>query len=133
MKLNIAIGILRKKNFFLITSRPYPKNYHGYWEFPGGKVEKSEFLIEALYREIYEELSLRINLNKVIYFYSYKIKRGKIFYNLNFFLCFDWIGKIKPMEGQKFVWIKKKNFKNYKILKSNSRIILKLISFPHCH
>ena len=128
MNLDIAIGILRKKDFFLITSRPYPKSYHGYWEFPGGKVEKNEFLIEALYREIYEELSLKINLNKTVFFYSYKIKRGKNFYNLNFFLCFDWIGKIRPTESQNFVWIKKKNFKNYKILKSNSKIISKLIS-----
>ena len=33
----------------------------GFWELPGGKVEKGESLVDALSREILEELGVRIS------------------------------------------------------------------------
>ena len=50
--LDIVIGILFKNRKVLIASRPPSKKFAGYFEFPGGKVEKGEFLLEALYREV---------------------------------------------------------------------------------
>lgn len=38
--------------------------WDGYWEFPGGKIEEGETHEEALQREIFEELSLRISLGE---------------------------------------------------------------------
>lgn len=55
---NVAVGVLRKDNQVLITSRPDSKSYHGYWEFPGGKIEKDESIIGALIRELNEELGI---------------------------------------------------------------------------
>ena len=61
----------------MIASRPYNKSFGGFYEFPGGKVKKNEFLLEALKRELMEELSVRINVNKLIFLCSYQIKRGR--------------------------------------------------------
>ena len=60
----------------MITSRPYNKMFSGFYEFPGGKV-KNEFLLEALKRELMEELSLKINVNKLIFLCSYQVRRKK--------------------------------------------------------
>ena len=61
----------------MIASRPNNKSFAGFYEFPGGKVKKNEFLLEALKRELMEELSLRINVNKIIFLCSYQITREK--------------------------------------------------------
>lgn len=60
IKVVSAIIIDSNKNI-LSTQRGYGK-YEGYWEFPGGKVEKNENDYEALKREIKEELEIEINI-----------------------------------------------------------------------
>ncbi|HPV23190.1 MAG TPA: NUDIX domain-containing protein, partial [Casimicrobium sp.] len=44
----------------LFAQRPVGKAYAGYWEFPGGKIESGESVIEALIREIDEELGIQV-------------------------------------------------------------------------
>ncbi len=61
----VAVGILLKdQSFVLMGKRPSSKPYAGYWEFPGGKLEVNESITTALERELYEELGIRIALDK---------------------------------------------------------------------
>ncbi|BEI40238.1 NUDIX domain-containing protein [Polynucleobacter sp. HIN9] len=61
----VAVGILLKdQSFVLMGKRPSGKPYAGYWEFPGGKLEVNESITTALERELYEELGIRIDLDK---------------------------------------------------------------------
>ena len=50
------------------------------------RLKKRIFFLTALKRELYEELSIKINLNKVIFFKNYSIKREKKKLFLIFFL-----------------------------------------------
>ena len=79
----------------MIASRPSNKSFGGFYEFPGGKVKKNEFLSEALKRELMEELSVRINVNKLIFLCSYQITRKEKKIDLNFFSTNNWLGKIE--------------------------------------
>ena len=132
---DVVACILVKKNKILISSRPYPKIFHGYYEFPGGKILPGEFFIESLYRELKEELDLKINLKKVIFLTNYSIRIRKI--NLYFFYCTSWKGEIKAKEGQKFKWIKLSNMKQHNLLSSNQRLLKFIFSsrhlFPACY
>ena len=56
----VAVVIDPQSGKFLLGSRPEGKPYAGYWEFPGGKLEKGESVHEALVRELREELDLTI-------------------------------------------------------------------------
>lgn len=58
----VAVGILiRPDGDFLLTSRPPGKAYEGYWEFPGGKLEAGESVLQALVRELHEELGIVVD------------------------------------------------------------------------
>ena len=57
----VAVGVLiRSDGAFLLTSRPPGKAYAGYWEFPGGKLELGETVMQALERELQEEIGITI-------------------------------------------------------------------------
>tara|TARA_Y200000002_G_C22128274_1_gene433729 strand:+ start:73 stop:435 length:363 start_codon:yes stop_codon:yes gene_type:complete len=113
----------------LVASRPFPKIFHGFFEFPGGKVQEKEYLIEALKRELFEELSINIELSNTIFLYSYLIKRNSKKVHLNFFLSDKWNGSIKSMEKQIFKWVTIKQIGDCKILSSNKKILKKLEYF----
>ena len=59
--IDVAVGILMRPNGdVLMGQRPEGKPYAGYWEFPGGKVETGESVIDALKREFAEEIGVRV-------------------------------------------------------------------------
>ena len=107
----------------MISSRPNNKSFAGFYEFPGGKVKKNEFLLEAVKRELMEELSVRVNINKLIFLCSYQVTRGKKKIDLNFFSTNTWLGKIKALEKQEVKWIRLSEVKCFKMLSSNKKII----------
>lgn len=57
----VVAGVLRCSNGkFLMHRRPEGKAHAGLWEFPGGKVEPGETPVNALIRELGEELGVSI-------------------------------------------------------------------------
>jgi len=59
--IKVVCGIIWKDDKVLIAKRKPEKSLGGYWEFPGGKVEPNEDLIDCLRRELLEELGLEIS------------------------------------------------------------------------
>ena len=55
-----------------------------YYTFPGGHLEGNESFEEAVIREVYEELSLKISIDKeFIHLFNKDLKRDEIFYISN--------------------------------------------------
>ncbi len=56
-------GIIKKNDEILVVKRhPKSKTDPGMWELPGGKVEKGEYFVDALVREIKEETDLDVDV-----------------------------------------------------------------------
>jgi len=54
--MQVVAVVIRRSGRYLVGQRPAHKHHGGLWEFPGGKVEAAETLVEAAAREIREEL-----------------------------------------------------------------------------
>jgi 8-oxo-dGTP diphosphatase len=59
MKVAVAVIIDDRKRV-LITRRPLHASHGGMWEFPGGKLNEDETPLEALKREVLEEVNLDV-------------------------------------------------------------------------
>ena len=68
--IEVVAAIIRKDNKVFATQRGYG-SWKDWWEFPGGKMEPGETPEEALVREIEEELSTRISVDKFLYTVDY--------------------------------------------------------------
>ena len=55
----VAAAIFNKQGDLLIAQRPLDKHMGGLWEFLRGKVEAGEAVIDALCRELDEELGIQ--------------------------------------------------------------------------
>lgn len=60
----MVCGIIFKNDKIFICRRHSNKSLAGYWEFPGGKVEPNKTEEESLYRELQEELGMRVIVGK---------------------------------------------------------------------
>ena len=100
---DVAVGILLKPNGdVLLACRPEGKPYAGYWEFPGGKVESGESIVDALKREFAEEIAVHIQSAEpwcgVEHVYPHAHVR------LHFYISRDWLGEPRALEGQQLAW-----------------------------
>jgi 8-oxo-dGTP diphosphatase len=98
----VVAAVIERDDAFLLTLRPDGTHLSGHWEFPGGKVHHSETHVEALRREIFEELDAVAEVGALVHTvtHSYPEKTVELF----FYRC-DLQGEPKPMMGQEMRWV----------------------------
>ena len=64
-KIEVVAAVILKDGRLFATQRGYGE-WKDWWEFPGGKIEMGETHEEALRREIQEELSAEINVDRFL-------------------------------------------------------------------
>jgi 8-oxo-dGTP diphosphatase len=98
----VAAAVIERPGEFLLAKRPEGKPYPGYWEFPGGKIERGESARDALARELREELGIEVREATPwvtrVYAYTHATVR------LHFFRVTAWSGEPRPLEDQAIAW-----------------------------
>ena len=56
----VVAAVIQRGDKYLLGQRPESKRHGGLWEFPGGKVRDGESRLEAIRRELAEELALKV-------------------------------------------------------------------------
>ena len=97
-------GILIRKGRFLVEKRRSDDDSDpGFVSIPGGHVEKSESLHEALSREMKEELGITIGRSNSVYVCLHKSTNGERD-RIHYFLVESWKGRIIPQEAESLYW-----------------------------
>lgn len=82
--IHVVAAVITDKGQVLATQRGYGE-FRGWWEFPGGKVEKGETKPEALIREIKEELGASIEVVRELVKVEYQY--DSFYLKMDCFLC----------------------------------------------
>lgn len=99
----VAAGILLDtEGRYLLGQRPEGKPYAGYWEVPGGKIEKGETIFEALKRELQEELGIDIQSSEELTVLEYDYPHAYV--RLHVSIIREWTGTPMGCENQSLSW-----------------------------
>ena len=99
----VAVAVIRREDgMVLFTERPEGAACAGEWEFPGGKVEPDESALQALVREIDEELAIHITHARPWITLQHTYAHAHV--RLNFFIVTGWTGEPHGQEGQRLAW-----------------------------
>ena len=117
-----------EKSAVLISQRRGNDPHKGKWEFPGGKIESGESPIQALVRELEEELGILVKTAKPYDILDYQYPHQQV--NLNFFLVTEYSGHMRGVEGQRIDWVPVYDLARIDMLEANNLIIDRLQTSP---
>ena len=124
-KLTVAVGVLSSADgFVLIAQRPPGKHMGGAWEFPGGKVDTGETVFEALSRELFEELEVRVISAESLLEHEHEYPDSIV--KLCVFLVTDFADNgldVMGSEGQSLRWVLPENLIKSDILAADKPIV----------
>lgn len=119
--LKIVAGVITKDDKVLICKRPENKSNALLWEFAGGKVEKDETLENALIRECFEELDVKIKVCDFIMKTEYSYPDVDV--EINFFYAQIISGQEKSLEHCDIKWVKFDELPNFKFCPADKDIV----------
>lgn len=103
--IDVAVGILqRPDSTLLLAQRPDGKPYAGWWEFPGGKLEAKESPLQALARELHEELGITVVHATPWVSLTHRYRHATV--RLHFCRVSQWLGEPHGREGQALQWVR---------------------------
>ena len=125
---HVAVAVIQNSHGqYFIAKRPLESHQGGLWEFPGGKVENNETIVEALKRELFEEIGITlVHASPLIQIHHNYSDKSVL---LDVWCIDEFTGKAFGKEGQETCWINKSELSLYDFPAANLPII-KAIQLP---
>ena len=102
-RIRAVAAALIERGQVLIVRRPPGDVGAGAWEFPGGKIEPGESPVQALKREIEEELAVQIQIEKDLGWRHHAYENVDV--ELNVMVCRRTLGEITLIEHDALEWV----------------------------
>lgn len=101
--IEVVAAIIHDNNGRIFATQRGYGNFKDYWEFPGGKIEPGETPVEALHREIWEELESQITVEHLLQTIEYDYPEFHL--TMHCFLCHLASVTLKLKEHEDARWL----------------------------
>ena len=126
MKQVVAALILRD-NKILICQRLPDQTMPLKWEFPGGKIEPGEVPVDALRRELQEELGIEATIGRKVAAIEHTYANGGAV-QLQFFLVERFTGEIENLIFHDVRWVSREDMRSYDFLEADVGLVREVAS-----
>ena len=127
MRTDVAIAVIVRGGKVLICQRPEGASFAGFWEFPGGKRESGETVVDCLRREVSEELCLRVEPVHALRTIDHDYPRGGI--RLHPYICTTGDASPRLLASQDARWTDPRHLKQYRFPPANDTLMDEVIAY----
>ncbi|WP_116368606.1 8-oxo-dGTP diphosphatase MutT [Parahaliea mediterranea] len=121
-EVHVAVGvILDAQQRILLTRRAARAHQGGLWEFPGGKVEAGEHVLQALDRELQEELAISVAQSAPLIEVRHDYGDKAVLLDVHLVRRFH--GEPRGLEGQPMAWVAVGDLPQYDFPAANVPIV----------
>jgi len=113
-----------------LAKRPDDSHQGGLWEFPGGKKEPHETALEALCRELQEEIAIEMKVSRPLIKLSHDYGDKQV--ELDVYCVTEFSGNPTGAEGQQTQWVDISELEHYRFPAANQAIIERLTAEYTC-
>lgn len=124
--IDVAAGIIWRGNRFLAAQRPDYSLLGGFWEFPGGKLERGESAEQALKRELAEELGIGLKDAAFWQHITHDYTERGYAVRLHFFHVKSFTGEPCPQESQQLRWVTPAEAMELEFLPADTQVLAQL-------
>ena len=125
MRVDAAIGVVRRDGRVLICQRKSDDTLGDFWEFPGGKCEAGETLEECLARELMEEVAIKVRVVRKLTPIEHEYPHGSV--RLHPFLCQHVEGEPTAIECQRTKWVEAEELPGYEFPPANETLLEEVV------
>ena len=102
MTLIVTAAIVEDHGRYFVTRRLKGVHLEGLWEFPGGKIQPGESLVDGLRRELREEVGTEVTVGEEIFTVTHHYPDRSV--ELHFLAC-TFLNAPVPLLGQEMRWV----------------------------
>ena len=109
MTIVVTAAIVEDHGRFFVTKRQKGVHLEGLWEFPGGKCDPGESLVDCLRRELKEELGVDAAIGEEVFTVTHDYPERRV--ELHFLSC-TLLNAPVPLLGQEMRWVAREDLRS---------------------